>query len=1299
MSETLGKATLTLEANLGPYAASMGLADKTALNLQRTLQGVTAASGASTTATNRLGAASLTSSRSHAQNSKELGNMERSARGGIGAFTGLGRAMFFASNAFLGGVLIGGALKQIVDKTRELDLAMGQLKTALGDSGASWSTYGGQVSSTLKTQEDLSLFTKADLANSLDKLVLSTGNVTKAERELGIAANLARLPNENLALATTQVAQAGLGHAVVLRGLQIALPKITVAHDALKRKLEELKAAHEHYTTAQLASLQAQAKASDMAQTGAASLDLLAKKTAGADKAAIAGSDGMLKFHDVLTKIEISAGQVLVPEITKVIESLTEWMDHLNKTGKAQKDLREGIGLLKDGFHAVGAVVGTVSKVFKVFADNVGGAQHAIMLIGGVFVGYKMTTGLLAVITRVNDLRLALLAAGDAQVLGVLGGIAAALVVIKAMQELKTTKDKQAFIDKTGAQQIFGGSFEGHKAGGASFTAKQGVFKGQQVTVQNINGQTWVVPVGSTTTQTQTQTRTHSTGPGSGAASAQGGGFIPQGQSYVEKRSDQGRDLQTNPGGNIIAPGDGAVIAILHNPGSGGGFFGNDYPVVEFSTGPYKGMGPLYLGHVIPDRGVGGFQKGDILGHTASAAEAQKNINGGAAPGWAEIGFAPGGSPGPVGQRTPFGKDSGKSAPPSLPKGTPNPPKKPKVPPIISGAALLAAFGAPRTPVYTVGSPQGLLTPGNIDIANRPVAHNKDGSISTVRSISISVDGKEVLIPTVINGKVVSNQAAIDHYMKTKQNLGSFSSVAAANKYAVGLHDQQAKMYSGGVTGNLRTALAEATSSAQSSTGNTALKWLKVEQNDLKVAKVDLTAKLASTTGKQHAAVALEITNIDGQLKEVGKKIKTNLHDQAVAVQKAQAAKIAAIKASFAQEIADDKTNITSALSTLSQELDKALQAKLQSYIDTVLGPKFFQGTDAQGVGLKTPAELLLAQMQAVDSVSSLQDALVAAQKQLVTDQGGSGGLVYDASTGITTTKLDAAQADKLEADQKAVVQAQRMIDENNLSIKATAERAQADKDYADAVKVATADEAVVQQKMDDALRLFGQGLLDNTATLSDLPGIVKAAGDGLDTSFGNLTSALSDPAALDALVTATGTSAAFLGKTAADLLAQLSDPTTLLGTDFGNLHDASKALSDVMWLMWLQLSAAGDPNAGAAPPAGAGDTTGAAGELQRLHELAVSGDITPATYAYLISGHKLQIPGLDTGGEVLKTGLAVVHAGETYSGVGKGLGSASGQPVIINFNGWTGNEAEAAMQVGKALERLNFRGIKFALA
>lgn len=85
---------------------------------------------------------------------------------------------------------------------------------------------------------------------------------------------------------------------------------------------------------------------------------------------------------------------------------------------------------------------------------------------------------------------------------------------------------------------------------------------------------------------------------------------------------------------------------------------------------------------------------------------------------------------------------------------------------------------------------------GNIDLNSRPVVENEDGTISTVRSMSFNEDGKEILIPTVVNGKIVSDEEAIEHYHKTGEYLGKFDSVEEAEAYAEQLHKEQEKLYS-----------------------------------------------------------------------------------------------------------------------------------------------------------------------------------------------------------------------------------------------------------------------------------------------------------------------------------------------------------------------------------------------------------------------------------------------------------------------------------------------------------------------
>lgn len=96
------------------------------------------------------------------------------------------------------------------------------------------------------------------------------------------------------------------------------------------------------------------------------------------------------------------------------------------------------------------------------------------------------------------------------------------------------------------------------------------------------------------------------------------------------------------------------------------------------------------------------------------------------------------------------------------------------------------------------GAVAGLKAPGNIDIHQRPIVKNADGTISTVRSISIGTDQGEVLIPTVSDdGRVMTDDEAVATYRKTGKHLGIFDSPANATAFANSLHDQQAQEYGG----------------------------------------------------------------------------------------------------------------------------------------------------------------------------------------------------------------------------------------------------------------------------------------------------------------------------------------------------------------------------------------------------------------------------------------------------------------------------------------------------------------------
>jgi len=110
---------------------------------------------------------------------------------------------------------------------------------------------------------------------------------------------------------------------------------------------------------------------------------------------------------------------------------------------------------------------------------------------------------------------------------------------------------------------------------------------------------------------------------------------------------------------------------------------------------------------------------------------------------------------------------------------------------------LVAGSAAYATPS---GSRDGMVVEGNLDLTSRPQVLNDDGTISTVRTISIEQDGQHILIPTVTeDGRIVSDDEAVAIYEQTGKHLGVFATDDAATAYAHALHEDQAAGLTGGL--------------------------------------------------------------------------------------------------------------------------------------------------------------------------------------------------------------------------------------------------------------------------------------------------------------------------------------------------------------------------------------------------------------------------------------------------------------------------------------------------------------------
>jgi hypothetical protein len=101
-----------------------------------------------------------------------------------------------------------------------------------------------------------------------------------------------------------------------------------------------------------------------------------------------------------------------------------------------------------------------------------------------------------------------------------------------------------------------------------------------------------------------------------------------------------------------------------------------------------------------------------------------------------------------------------------------------------------------------------MVQPGNLDLRNRPIIKNADGSHSSEYSTSFQDENRhEVLVPTIVNGKFLTPDGkkppqgsvaekamfkrAWEHYKKTGENLGVFDTPEHADAYANIVHSRK----------------------------------------------------------------------------------------------------------------------------------------------------------------------------------------------------------------------------------------------------------------------------------------------------------------------------------------------------------------------------------------------------------------------------------------------------------------------------------------------------------------------------
>lgn len=315
-----------------------------------------------------MNSAVRTSARETALAEKELAKFTRGAAEATGTFGKLGLGLALGSGGFIAGAALTGGVKKAIDDAKALMDAEEQLGVAVKNTGQSLNTR--QLDAYLKSESDLSLFTKTDLVANLVQLERTTGSVTKAQQDEKLAANLARGAHIDLATATQDLIGLEGGRTRGLVTLGVKVPIIKTAQDALTESGKKF-TAQQH----------AEAAALDKAATAAEGKRILMERYANSSKT-FAESDA--SSTEKLTRAEsllgTSIGTVLLPAVQEIATPFAKWAQHEADSGDAAKKTKEIVGDLT-------GVLKTAKGVIHDVDDVTGSFKHTLELLGALKVG------------------------------------------------------------------------------------------------------------------------------------------------------------------------------------------------------------------------------------------------------------------------------------------------------------------------------------------------------------------------------------------------------------------------------------------------------------------------------------------------------------------------------------------------------------------------------------------------------------------------------------------------------------------------------------------------------------------------------------------------------------------------------------------------------------------------------------------------------------------------------------------------------------------------------------------------
>jgi hypothetical protein len=304
-------------------------------------------------------------------NSKSLERaFDKSSKSASGFGKSMAKAGKYAAiglGAGLAGVAVG--LKKSVDAALESEKAQARLDQAFQATTATANQRADAMDSVAKVSARAALDDE-DLMDTLGRLTRVTGDVTKAQQGMGIAADLARARNLSLEAATKVVEKAYLGNVGALKRIGIEIPKVTTAQDALK-------AGSDTATAAQIRA----AKAADDTATRQSAIAALQTQYAGAAKAygeTAAGSQE--RFQVAVENLQEAIGAKLLPVLTRFLTWITANMPAIERfTTQALAKIDAAIKFLTPTFQFIGRAIQAVAAAAQKYWPQVQKAAQQVV--------------------------------------------------------------------------------------------------------------------------------------------------------------------------------------------------------------------------------------------------------------------------------------------------------------------------------------------------------------------------------------------------------------------------------------------------------------------------------------------------------------------------------------------------------------------------------------------------------------------------------------------------------------------------------------------------------------------------------------------------------------------------------------------------------------------------------------------------------------------------------------------------------------------------------------------------------